>query len=202
MAKLARVNPTEKGKSMSKKRRKGRRGGRKHGKKSNPSHGKKHRRKHGKRRNPSYSGGGGGSVMSLVKEGVGLGLGVVGVQVIGQNLIPSAYRTGTTGALAQAAVGVLAGMAMKRVSFLRPYARGVQLGGIIAATNTLVAPVVVPPLQFNLLGARDYMDGRGFGAFDQRTLTMGAHDTRTLTLGARSGMGAPYGATATAGLPG
>jgi hypothetical protein len=94
-------------------------------------------------------------------------------------------------------------MAMKKVAFLRPYARGVQLGGIIAATNTLTAPLVLPALQFNLLGGQFYMDGRGFGAFDNRTLTqsMGAHDTRTLTMGAPRGMGA-YDTRTLVGLPG
>ncbi len=172
MALVARVNPsaTPKGKNMAKKKKGHKKS---HAKKSNPSH-KKH-----KKRNPS-SGGTRSAVMSLVKEGVGLGLGVIATRAISSTVLPAQYATGTTGALAQAAIGVGAGMLMKKVKFLAPYARGVQLGGIIAATGTLAAPVLLPIVQ-SIQSAVGMTPIATLSGHDTRLLTMGQFDPRLIT---------------------
>lgn len=180
MALVARVNPaTTKGTKMAKKKAKGAKKNASHkGKKHNPSKG--HKKKHkGKKRNPG-SGSTKSAVMSLVKEGVGLGLGVIGAKAISALVLPEAYSTGTTGAIAQAAVGVGAGMLMKKVKFLAPYARGVQLGGIVAATTTLATPLVLTGVNA-VTGAVGMKPIVTLGAMDTRLLTMGAFDPRLIT---------------------
>ncbi len=179
MALVARVNPsaTPKGKNMAKKK-KGHKKSHK-AKRSNPSKGHRKHKKHGKRRNPS-SGGTRSAVMGLVKEGVGLGLGVIATRAISSTVLPAQYATGTTGALAQAAIGVGAGMLMKKVRFLAPYARGVQLGGIIAATGTLAAPVLLPIVQ-SIQSAVGMTPIATLSGHDTRLLTMGQFDPRLIT---------------------
>lgn len=110
-------------------------------------------------------------VTGKVMAGIGIGLGALGVAAIGQNLIPASYREGNTAALAFAGAAVVSGVVINAVTknaTAHKVANFLTVGGVAAATLSLTSPVVLPKVQFNLLGDWDYL-----GEIDRRIAVAG-----------------------------
>ena len=145
----------------------------KHGKR-NPS-GKRHGKKHGKRRrrNPEDAAGSMKGLGGLAMEGLGFGAGLVATRVLSKLIVPSSVNVslGAAAPVATAAVGLGLGYVASKVGPLRRFAKSLAVGGVAAAVEDFVTPMLPKITPF-------------LGGFDTRVLIAGAPRPRAIGMGA------------------
>lgn len=141
----------------------------------------------------------GKSAVDILVKGLALGAGILGADVVSQNVLPTSVRTSSARNVAKAAVAIGAGLGLSLVpvGIVKKAAPMIAVGGVAKAIYDQGAPEILPKLEFNVLGEAGYL-----GELDTRYLTLGEFDKRSLQRGGLAGVGEAPVNRIPFGLPG